>query len=130
MVYRCVGCDIVISWSGEGVLCYTCPCGSHIFYGENSNFLVPTSLVAALVEKRDVPHLDYLIGSSSYTSPIKERLMNDLIAYGAIWMKDCPQCLSDGTYQRELEREKQQALMEADLILRSNNGDKENEKEK
>lgn len=119
MTFRCVGCNNIIPWDGTGIFSYTCPCGGHIFYNEDSGQLSPpASLVIAIHEKRDLPHLDYLIGNSSFTSLLKERVIKELTELGAIWMKDCPQCLADGTYQRTLEREKARALMEAEMILK------------
>jgi hypothetical protein len=123
MSYRCVGCDAEIGWNGEGTLCYTCRCDGHIFYNtETGQLVLPSSLIIAIHEKRDLSHLDYLIGKSDFTSPLKERLIEELKSLGAIWMKDCPQCLSDGTYQRVLDREKAAVLFEAEAILKYGEG--------
>ena len=123
MSWRCIGCDSQIGWDGEGTLCYTCPCGGHIFYDDKSARLAPpASLVIAIHEKRDLPHLDYLVGKSDFTSPLKERLIEELKSLGAIWMKDCKQCQEDGTYQRTLDREKAEIMFEAEMILRKPSG--------
>ncbi len=119
MSWKCIGCNNKIGWDGKGILCYTCPCGGHIFYDDKSGRLAPpSSLAIAIAEKRELPHLDYLIGNSEFTSPLKERLTKELMDLGAIWMKDCPQCLADGTYQRVMDREKALAVFHAEAILR------------
>lgn len=119
MSFRCVGCNTSIGWNGQGILCYTCPCGSHTFYNDETMKLVlPGSLVLAIYKERGLPHLDYLIGESDFTSPLKERLVEELKTEGAIWMKDCKQCLEDGTYQRRLDIEKALAILEAETILK------------
>lgn len=118
MSWRCIGCDKEIGWDGKGTLCYTCSCGAHIFYEDHLWQLAPpASLVIAIHEKKDLPHLDYLVGKSDYTSSLKERLIEELKSRGAIWMKDCKQCLEDGTYQRTLEMEKADAMFEVQVIL-------------
>lgn len=118
MAFKCAGCDSHIPWDGKGNFCYTCPCGAHIFYnGETGQLALPASLVIALHQKRNIPHLDYLVGESGYTSPFKEELILELVEKGAVWMKDCPQCLQDGTYQRKLDRDKHLALEEAKILL-------------
>jgi hypothetical protein len=79
---------------------------------------MPVSYVLAKQEGREPPHLDYLVGTSSHTSIMKEAVIAFLKTQGSIWMKDCPQCLKDGTYQRVLDREKQQAIFEAEMIIK------------
>jgi hypothetical protein len=80
-------------------------------------------LIIAIHEKGSLPHLDYLVGRSDFTSPLKERLIEELKSLGSIWMKDCEQCLRDGTYQREIDREdywdKVKAIHEVEGFLRS-----------
>jgi len=61
---------------------------------------LPALLVLALAEKRPLPHLDYLVGNSDYTSLEKEAGIAALRFKGAIWMRDCPQCQQDGTLAR------------------------------
>jgi hypothetical protein len=116
MSIKCIGCDSPVPWDGKGLFCYTCPCGAHIFYDdETGRPVIPVSLAFALhYKKKDVPHLDYLIGESDYTSPVKEEITRFLIERGAIWMKDCEQCRQDGTYQQKLERDKYIAMLEAE----------------
>ena len=117
-MFKCVGCDSKIPWDGKGSFCYTCPCGAHIFYDEETEKLAPpASMVIAIHEKKNLPHLDYLVGESQYTSPLKERLIKELISLGAIWMKDCKQCQNDGTLKRHLEREAYLAVKEAQAII-------------
>ena len=73
---------------------------------------------ASYVSAKQPPHLDYLIGTSAYTSLLKENIILALRGQGAIWMKDCPQCLADGTYKKAQEREKELVIMEAEAIIR------------
>ena len=117
MSFHCVGCDSSIDWNGKDSFCYTCPCGGHIFYDDTLKLAPPASLVIAIYEKRDLPHLDYLVGNSNFTSPLKEKLIEELKSLGAVWMKDCEQCQKDGTYQRALDREKREAVFQAEAIL-------------
>ena len=118
MGFRCVGCNGVIPWSGKGLFSYTCGCGGHIFYDEETNGLAPpASLGIAIHEKKELPHLDYLVGESVFTSPLKERLIKELMSQGAIWMKDCEQCKKDGTLKRKQEREAYLAVKEAKNII-------------
>ena len=120
MAWRCVGCDGHIPWDGKGVFSYTCRCESRIFYDDQAGGVaLPASLVLSLHRGIDLPHLDGLIGKSPYTSPMKEALTKDLLSKGCIWMKDCKQCQNDGTLERELEREKHKAILEAERILRA-----------
>ncbi|GAI26624.1 unnamed protein product [marine sediment metagenome] len=120
MAFKCIGCDSCIPWDGKGTFCYTCACGAHIFYNEETGQLAPpASLVIALHRKTNIPHLDYLVGEYDYTSPIKEKMIQELVEKGAIWMRDCEQCLRDGTYQRKLDREKYLAVEKAKEIMRS-----------
>ncbi len=118
MVFKCVGCDSVIVWDGKGLFSYTCPCGARIWYNdENGALALPCSLIFALVSKTGIPHLEFLIGESAHTSPVKEGVTQALVESGAIWMKDCEQCRRDGSYRRKLEREKRIALLEAERII-------------
>lgn len=118
MTWRCVGCDYGINWDGKVTLCWTCPCGAHIFYDDESGSLAPpASLIRAIFGKTELPHLDYLVGRSNFTSPLKESIISGLIFLGAIWMKDCRQCLENGTYQRVLDREKAVIIFEATELI-------------
>lgn len=124
MSYKCVGCDRDIGWDGKGTLCLTCVCGSHTFYGGDGTLVLPHSLISALYYGSMIPHLDYLVGESDHTSPIKERLITELREKGAVWMEECEQCQKDGTLARRQEREKHLALREAEQIVRTIKGDK------
>ena len=116
---RCIGCNAVILWDGKGLFSFTCPCKSTIFYNDElGQFVLPASLVMALLLGKDIPHLDYLIGESDYTSPAKEAITRVLKASGSIWMKDCEKCRQSGAYQRKLEREKHLALLEVERIIK------------
>jgi DNA-directed RNA polymerase subunit RPC12/RpoP len=118
-MYKCIGCDREIGWDGTYDFDYTCPCGSHAFYDENTGDIsFPMSYAMAKESGTDLPHLDYLVGKSSYTSILKENIIKFLQSQGAIWMKDCPSCLKDGTYQAECDREKRLAVKEAEMIIR------------
>ncbi|KKL81525.1 hypothetical protein LCGC14_1993910 [marine sediment metagenome] len=106
MRFRCIGCNRPIDWTSEESFCYTCPCGATIFYDEEKDTPVaPASLVAVIKAREELPHLDHLVGRSHFTSPLKERFAEQLTSLGATWMKDCEQCLEDGTYQSQLDRE-------------------------
>ena len=121
MSYKCIGCDGNISWDGKGLFSYTCPCGSHAFYNEETKHLsLPFSFVRGLQLKAPLPHLNYLVGESNHTSPIKEQLIKELREKGSIWMEECEQCKGDGTLKRKQEREKYLAIMEAEAIMRRN----------
>lgn len=122
-MWKCIGCDSPIPWDGKGTFSYTCRCGARIFYDyENMALALPSCLVIARnARKGNIPHLDGLIGRSDHASLIKAEMAARLVGLGAIWMKDCQQCRSDGTYQREIEREQHLAILEAERIVR--NGD-------
>ncbi len=117
MKWFCVGCNKAMSWDGKGIFCYTCPCGSHIFYSEDGSVSLPVSALLTIGRKSELPHLDYLVGTSDFTSPVKESMIVALRAKGAIWMRECQKCLQDGTYQSVLDREKAKAVLEAERIL-------------
>jgi len=121
MPFKCIGCDRDIGWDGEGMFSYTCPCGATIFYAEGGRMAYPFSLIRNLQRNRPLPHLDDLVGESDHSSPIKERMIKELREKGFIWMKECDQCLKDGTHQHKLERENYLAIKEAESILRRDN---------
>lgn len=122
--FKCLGCDRDIGWDGKGMFCYTCVCGSTIFYQvETQSIAFPASLVLSLVAHRSIPHLNYLVGESDFTSPLKERLIEELRSRGFIWMEECDQCKRDGTLKRKQEREKYLAVREAEALVRQGNGD-------
>ena len=124
MGFKCLGCDRDIGWDGKGMFSYTCVCGSRIFYQMEGKYLAfPSSLILSITAHRQVPHLNYLIGESDFTSPLKEKLIKELRSKGSIWMEECDQCKKDGTLRRKQEREKHLALREAEAIVRQENGD-------
>ena len=122
MGYKCIGCDRDIHWDGTGLLfSYTCQCGCTVFYhDEQMNVAVPVSLVSAIKDMgTDVPHIDYYVGWSSHTSGVKDAFIQELLQLGFTWMKDCKQCLENGTYQRHLVRREQRlAVREAENLVR------------
>ena len=106
MSFRCIGCDHQIPWDGKGLFFYTCACRSAIFYNEESRQVsLPASVAIGISLGSSVPHLDDLVGSSSYTSPAKEELIAKLKVMGFIWMRECEQCQKDGTLKKRQERE-------------------------
>ena len=90
--YHCVGCGRDIGWNGEGIFCYTCPCGATLFAKKNHQFAFPASLIIALHEGRELPHIDYYLGFSNHVSEEKEEAYKFLREHGAIWSWECPQC--------------------------------------
>lgn len=124
MAYRCLGCDTPIGWDGKGMFSYTCPCGSRVFYNEETQALaMPSSILIALDKKTPITaHLDFIVGTSPMSYLMKDAVIAVLKAQGAIWMKDCEKCLKDGTYQKELDRQTRLALDEADEIVRHASG--------
>ena len=118
-MFKCVGCDRSIPWDGEGMFSYTCGCDARIFYDETTGKMAyPASFAINAAGGGQLPHLDGLVGKSDHTSPVKERLIAELRQLGSIWMEECEQCKRDGTLERQREREKHLALLEAELILR------------
>jgi hypothetical protein len=65
----------------------------------------------------DIPHLDYLVGTSLHTSLLKTMFVEMVTALGAKWMKDCEKCQKDGTLRKEQEREAHLAVLEVQRIL-------------
>ena len=117
-LFKCIGCDREIGWDGKGTFSYTCRCGARVFYNQETGQLAPpVSLVLALHEGRELPHLDGLVGTSNFTSALKERFIAELQGKGAIWMEECEQCQNDGTLERTRAREKRLATQEAERIL-------------
>jgi len=124
MSFKCLGCDRDIGWDGEGMFSYTCICGSRIFYqAETLSIALPFSLVLSLVAHRQGSHLNYLVGESDFTSPLKERLIEALRSRGFLWMEECDQCKRDGTLKRKQEREKYLAVREAEALVRQGKDD-------
>lgn len=89
---KCLGCDRAIAWDGRGIFCYTCPCGATIFYDEEKGLAPPASLVIALHESRELPHIDYYLGKSNHWSKLKQEMYEFLRSKGAIWSWECEQC--------------------------------------
>lgn len=119
MSFKCIGCDRDIGWDGQGMFSYTCVCGSRIFYQvETQSIVLPASLIISLKLGRSTPHLGDLVGESDFTSPLKERLIEELRSKGFVWMEECEQCKKDGTLARKQEREKHLAVREAEKIMR------------
>ena len=90
--YHCVGCGSPIPWDGTGVFSYTCRCGGTIFADENHAPALPASLVIAIYEKRELPHIDYYLGISNYVSAEKQWMYEELKKHGAIWSWECEKC--------------------------------------
>jgi len=64
---KCLGCGTQINWNGNGAFCYTCLCGATVFYDEKvEEVAVPASLITALKKGRELPHIVYYLGKSSY----------------------------------------------------------------
>lgn len=89
---KCLGCDSAIPWDGKSAFCYTCPCGATIFYDEKKGLFPPASLVIGLHKGRELPHIDYYIGKSSYWSPLKQQMYEFLRSEGSIWSWECNKC--------------------------------------
>lgn len=122
MSFKCLGCDCDIGWDGSGLFSFTCPCGSRVLYdSETLRIALPSSLVLSLATHRATPHLNYIVGESDSTSPLKERFIEELRRRGFIWMEECEQCKKDGTLARKQEREKYLAVKEAEAIVRREN---------
>lgn len=122
---KCLGCGKPIPWDGKSTLCYTCPCGAHVFE-EDGQLFIPASLSRCLSvlhqesgrrEAVDLPHLDYLVGTSSHTSPLKTLFVEMIVKLGGKWMSDCEKCRSNGTLEKEQEREAHLAVEEAQRIM-------------
>ena len=92
MGFHCVGCGRSISWDGSGYFAYTCPCGATLFADENGKFAMPASLVIAIHDRREPPHIDYYLGKSNYVSMEKQKAYEMLRSLGAKWSWECPQC--------------------------------------
>jgi hypothetical protein len=129
MGYKCIGCDREIGWDGKALFSYTCPCGATTFYNEEGGMVAPTySLARNLQLGVPLPHLNNIVGESTYTSTIKEKFIEELRKKGFIWMEECEECQKDGTLRRKQEREKHRAVIEAEAIIRRSKveGRKEN----
>lgn len=87
----CLGCGRSIPWSGQGTLCYTCPCGATVFVGD-SGLALPASLGLGLARGWELGHLDYYVGVSSYASEQKQDFIRLLRDRGATWSWECAEC--------------------------------------
>ncbi len=111
-MFHCVGCGTGIPWDGHSLFAYTCGCGSTTFVNDETGipaFMAFTASVSIAVAKamcgldtRPAIHLDYIVGNSDYTSPEKDKIINDLKQAGFIWMADCEDCKKSGVLERAL----------------------------
>ena len=92
MGFHCVGCGRPIPWDGKGCFAYTCPCGATLIADENGEFALPVSLVMAMRDKKEPPHIDYYLGKSNYVSMEKQKAYEMLRSLGAKWSWECPHC--------------------------------------
>jgi len=114
---HCVGCGNKISWDGTGILCYTCPCEGTLFADDTQGKIaIPASLVMAALSKRNLPHINYYLGCSNYTSAEKGAVVDRLKQLGATWAWECDECrlrfamrmmmhVQEGLYRFELHPE-------------------------
>jgi hypothetical protein len=70
----------------------SCPDLITLFADEEGRFAFPLSLLRAIYEHREPPHIDYYVGRSSHTSPEKEKAIQLLKALGARWSWECEEC--------------------------------------
>ena len=90
--YHCVGCGNPIHWNGKGLFAYTCPCGATLFADRNGKLLIPSSLIKAIAENREPPHIDYYLGKSNHMSLEKLKVIEMLQRLGACWSWECEKC--------------------------------------
>jgi hypothetical protein len=111
-LYKCIGCDNIIPWDGKTVFSYTCGCGATIFYNEDDGKLtMPASVVINISRGIAKPHLNDLVGEADCSTPIKIKVIQDLVDKGFIWKEECAQCKADGTLKRHQERNAYYASM-------------------
>ena len=124
MKFHCVGCGRTIPWDGKGLFAYTCPCGATLFADEDGKFAWPVSLITAISEHREPPHIDYYLGRSNYDSAEKQKAVEFLRKLGARWSWDCDECrgkivertlmeVREGFYHFDLHPELKKLVMEA-----------------
>lgn len=101
--YHCVGCGVELAWDGKGLFSYTCPCGATLFADENHRFAFPASLIIGLYEGRELPHIDYYLGWSNYTSEEKEAAYKFLREKGACWSWECDKCCERYLKRKRME---------------------------
>jgi hypothetical protein len=123
MKFHCIGCGRTIPWNGKGLLAYTCPCGATLFADENGKFAWPASLIMAISEHREPPHIDYYLGRSNYVSAEKEKAYEFLKSLGSKWSWECEKCrekvvertlmeVRKGFYRFDLHPELKKLVME------------------
>lgn len=93
----CVGCGSRVCRrpQKEG-LAISCRCGAYspIFEVEGTGELygLPASLMMAVTSGKTPAHLEYYLGRSSHTSPIKTAVEHELRKLGAISEDECEEC--------------------------------------
>lgn len=88
---ECIGCGVVRSWSGQGLLCLTCGCGATVFITDGGLSL-PASLGIGLARSSTLAHLDYYLGASLHITPYKREFIQMLRSRGAVWPWECEEC--------------------------------------
>ena len=96
MKVDCVGCGAVMEMAGTGTLCYTCGCGSTVFFIDGSP-APPASLVLKMKEYIDgknpeFPHLEYYLGTGAYMDDRKKQWLDFLVKRGSKWSWECVDC--------------------------------------
>jgi len=90
--FFCLGCGVRIPWDGKGLFAYTCRCRATAFRDEKWNLSMPVSFWEMLKEGREPPHIDYYLGVTKYTSPLKEQVYELLRKLGAVYSWECDEC--------------------------------------
>lgn len=113
-MYHCVGCGATIPWDGVSSFSYTCPCRATIFICDSNDMpSFSSSMLISMIRRETVRlHLDDLVGVSDYTSAEKTTMIDRLSRFGCTWMKDCPQCLRDGTLTEHEGRRKMEVALQ------------------
>ncbi len=110
MMMHCIGCDrAVINMEQGGTVAIACTCGAGapILYDPDGEggLAPPASLVRLLMLTSESlaapPHLEYYLGYSDYTSPLKEAAIKALRAHGSTSQSEClnPQCQEQFRHQ-------------------------------
>ena len=63
-----------------------------MFADENGGIAMPASLGLRIGGKQPLPHLDYYVGKSAYTSSEKQHIIDGLKMHGATWSWTCVKC--------------------------------------
>ena len=99
MGMKCIGCDKEMGFEGAGTLSITCECGARMFYNEGfSKMLFPLSVIEASIHGKPLPHLNFLVGESTFMSPAKEGCTAALRDMGSIWIHECEECQTSGRF--------------------------------